>query len=98
MTPHDIRYAYQTGGSNRHFFDRSAMKFFGDTMRSYGVRTVDGVVYMYRKPSARVNVFGKWKTAGREFFGLWCFDPETGDLHGIYDEAKKSELFAMVVR
>ncbi len=65
-------------------------------MRSYGVRVVDGVTYMYRKPTASVNVFGHWKTAGREFFGLWRFDPQTGDLQGIYDETQKSEFFARV--
>jgi hypothetical protein len=67
MTPTEIR----ARCDSEHFFSRATMRFFGDTMRSYGTRTVDGQLYMYRKPSARVNVFGRSTMAGREFFGAW---------------------------
>lgn len=98
MTPSEIRYAYEHGGSNRHFFDRKTMRFFGDTMRSYGVRQIDGVVYLYRKPNVYVNVFGKWQVAGRAFFGAWRFDSVDGDLHGVYDENAKQALYDVVAR
>lgn len=65
----------------RYFFERKTMKFFGDTMSSFGARTIDGTVYLYRKPSAVVNVFGRRTIAGREFFNAWRFDPQTFDLH-----------------
>lgn len=104
MTPSDIRYAYERGGergdhpASRHFFKRDTMKFFGDTMRSFGVKTIGGQVILYRKPTAKVNVFGTWKEAGREFFGAWRFDPNDGDLHGIYDKTAKSAIYARVAR
>lgn len=67
MRPSDIK----ARCDNEHFFSRGTMRFFGDRMSSYGVRTVDGQRYMYRKPSAMVNVFGKWKRVGRDFFNAW---------------------------
>lgn len=99
MTPAAIRAAYEAGDrGNRHFFERGTMKFFGDTMRSFGAVTIDGTTYLYRKPSAMVNVFGNWKRAGREFFGAWRFDPVDGDLHGVYDDTTKSAVYARVAR
>lgn len=42
MTTSELKYNVEQTGS--HFFERSSMRFFGDTMRNYGVRgpvTVD---------------------------------------------------------
>ena len=40
MTPSELKYNVEETGS--HYFERSSMKFFGDTMRNYGVcETVD---------------------------------------------------------
>lgn len=36
MTPSDLKWHVEQTDSN--FFDRSSMKFFGDTMKNYGVR------------------------------------------------------------
>jgi len=36
MTPSELKYQAEQTGS--YFFTRSTMKFFGDTMRNYGVR------------------------------------------------------------
>ena len=63
----DVKYALK----DSHFFDRKTMKFFGDKMTSFGIKTINGGRYMYRKPSAKVNVFGTWKTAGFDFFNVW---------------------------
>ena len=60
-----------------HFFSRATMKFFGDKMASFGVRTFEGNRVLYRKPSALVNVFGKTKRAGRDYFGCWIIKPLT---------------------
>lgn len=38
MTPSELKFFTQE--TNPHFFSRSTMKFFGDTMRNYGVRGV----------------------------------------------------------
>lgn len=37
MTPADLKYHVEQTGS--HFFERSSMRFFGDTMANYGVRS-----------------------------------------------------------
>lgn len=39
MTPSELKYQVEQAGHDSHFFDRKAMKFFGDTMRNYGVTT-----------------------------------------------------------
>ena len=43
MTLSDLK--YHTKDTDPYFFTRSTMKFFGDTMRNYGVRgnTIDGI-------------------------------------------------------
>lgn len=37
MTPSELKYHVEQG-SDRHFFERETMKFFGDTMKNYGCR------------------------------------------------------------
>lgn len=37
MTPSELKYKVQDTES--HFFDRKTMRFFGDSMRNYGVRS-----------------------------------------------------------
>lgn len=38
MSPSELKYQVEQAGHEPHFFARSTMKFFGDTMRNYGVR------------------------------------------------------------
>lgn len=38
MTPSELKYHVEKAGHEPHFFTRRTMKFFGDTMRNYGVR------------------------------------------------------------
>ena len=68
----DVKYALN---SDSHFFDRNTMRFFGDKMTSFGIRTIDGMRVMYRKPSAMVNVFGTWKRTGKDYFSAWQLVP-----------------------
>lgn len=47
MTPSELKYHVEQKGSN--FFSRDSMRFFGDTMKNYGVcsasvETYDGIV------------------------------------------------------
>ena len=37
MTPSELKYAVEQAGNEPHFFTRSTMKFFGDSMSNYGV-------------------------------------------------------------
>lgn len=39
-TAYDLKYATINAGTAGYFWDRSTMRFFGDTMRNYGVRRV----------------------------------------------------------
>lgn len=93
-TASDVKYALN---EDSHFFDRKTMKFFGDSMTSFGVRTVNGKRYIYRKPTARVNVFGTWKMAGREFFNVWEITPHTDHvkLQHVSDEVK-NQIYAVI--
>ena len=48
MNASELKYQVERAGTCKHFFTRTTMKFFGDTMRNYGVRrttvkTYDGV-------------------------------------------------------
>jgi hypothetical protein len=38
VTPSELKYAVEQAGHDSHFFDRDTLKFFGDTMKNYGVR------------------------------------------------------------
>ena len=37
MTPSQLKYQYQRHNHDGHYFDRSTMRFFGDTMANYKV-------------------------------------------------------------
>lgn len=37
-TASDLKFHVEQAGESPHFFSRDSMKFFGDTMRNYGVR------------------------------------------------------------
>ena len=39
MTPSQLKNEVEVAGHERHFFDRTSMKVFGDTMSNYGVRS-----------------------------------------------------------
>jgi len=43
MTPSELKYQVENTKGESYFFTRQTMKFFGDTMKNYGVRsaTVD---------------------------------------------------------
>lgn len=38
MTANELKYRIEQAGHDSHFFTRDTMKFFGDTMRNFGVR------------------------------------------------------------
>ena len=58
--------------SKGYFFSRDTMKFFGDKMSSFGVRTYNGRRILYRKPTAYVKTpFSGIQKAGKTFFSCW---------------------------
>jgi len=38
MNASELKYQVESRGTESHYFTRSTMRFFGDTMRNYGVR------------------------------------------------------------
>lgn len=40
-TASDLKYYVEQAGHDSHFFTRKTMKFFGDTMKNYGVRKIE---------------------------------------------------------
>jgi len=69
----DIKCIHEQNGG--YFFSRDTMRFFGDTMKSFGVRNRDDGIYLYRKHSRHG--------------GVWVFNPETGDLRPRSDLSPK---------
>lgn len=51
MPPSQLKYKVQETGS--YFFDRSSMKFFGDRMSNYGVRSAGENWELYRKRAVK---------------------------------------------
>ena len=49
MNASQLKYEVESRGTEQHFFDRSTMKFFGDTMRNYGVRKATVIAYRDRE-------------------------------------------------
>ena len=47
MTPAELKYL--TEDTEPHFFTHKTMRFFGDTMRNYGVRSAGDYWELYRK-------------------------------------------------
>jgi hypothetical protein len=46
MNASELKYQVEAHGNEPYFFSRKTMKFFGDTMRNYGVRD-GGVITTY---------------------------------------------------
>jgi hypothetical protein len=61
MNAQELKYQYEQANPGGHYFDRSTMKGFGDTMRNYGVitATVNGkdVWELYRKRPVKHGLF-----------------------------------------
>ena len=62
MKPSDLKYHASNNG-NPHFFTRSTMAFFGDTMANYGVRsaTVTTSEWVNDEPTERVVTVECWE-------------------------------------
>jgi hypothetical protein len=51
MSPSALKYHVSETGS--HHFDRKTMKFFGDSMKNYGVRDAGDAWELYRKHAVK---------------------------------------------
>jgi len=53
MTPSNLKYHVEQSGNEPYFFTRSTMKFFGDSMRNYGVCSAGATWELYRKRAVK---------------------------------------------
>jgi hypothetical protein len=71
MTPSELKRLYKTHNPNGHFFNTDTMKFFGDSMKNFGVITKGDLIVLYRKKNTR-----KGFPAGSK----WYFNKTNGAL------------------
>lgn len=58
MTPSKLKYEVEKAGYDKYFFARSTMRFFGDTMRNYGVRDAGDCWELWRKRPVKHGLNG----------------------------------------
>lgn len=49
MTPSQLKQNHEFFNSDSFYFERKTMRFFGDTMKNYGVRAFPDFYELYRK-------------------------------------------------
>lgn len=82
MTPSELRYQILNHHPDSHFFDRSSMRFFGDTMKNYGVcRTTIKTLWenelevweLFRRRPVKFNNFSSAYFRTDNFKRVWKF-------------------------
>ena len=58
MTPQQLKRLYLEHNPEGFFFSRKTMRFFGDTMRNFTVRDMEGYWVLYRKNVPVINHAG----------------------------------------
>jgi hypothetical protein len=56
MTPSDLKYHHERLNPDSHFFDRDAMRYFGDTMKNYGVIAHEDCYELRRKRAVKEGI------------------------------------------
>ena len=56
MTPSMLKYKVEKAGNEPYFFTRKTMKFFGDTMRNYGVCDAGDCWELFRRRPVKYGV------------------------------------------
>lgn len=76
-TPSDLKYLYEENNPNGHYFTRSSMRCFGDTMKNYKVLTLihDNKKY-YRLIRRNPVKHGMQNNAYFDEYGLQVLDSE----------------------
>ena len=58
MTPSELKHQYEQANPSGHFFERGSMRFFGDTMRNYGVCDAGKHWQLFRKRPVKHGLHG----------------------------------------
>jgi hypothetical protein len=85
MTASELKTIYERNNPGGHFFDRDTMRFFGDTMRNFGVR--DG---------GKVRTLTENGVEEAAVWDLYRKRPVLGGLHGhcrYFSKDTGSEIF-----
>jgi hypothetical protein len=85
MTASDLKNLYERNNPEGHFFDRDTMRFFGDTMRNFGVR--DG---------GKIKTLTENGVAEVEVWALYRKRPVKNGLHGhcrYFNKKEGQEVF-----
>lgn len=53
MNASQLKYNHEIFNSDSYYFTRNTMKFFGDTMRNYGVKDKGSYYELYRKQAVK---------------------------------------------
>jgi hypothetical protein len=61
MTASALKYLYERNNPDGHFFDRDTMRFFGDTMRNFGVADGGKVKTITENGIEEVAVWGLYR-------------------------------------
>lgn len=81
MNAYELRREYLKANPTGHFFDRDTMRFFGDTMRNFGVRTLRGLDawVLYRKSPAvgHLDPSGNMSSTHVTLFDMRTLEPQT---------------------
>lgn len=64
MTPSELKYQIESRNPNSHFFSRANMRFAGDRMSNYGVRTATIQCHDYDEA-------GNWKSGATVTVEAW---------------------------
>ena len=56
MSPSKLKYLHKIHVPNSFFFSKDTMKFFGDTMSNYGVKSIGDYYELYRKNPVNGNL------------------------------------------
>lgn len=91
VTIYDLKRWHQQANPDSHFFERSTMRFFGQTLKSFSVRRVPG--YDTETGKAYLGTAGMYDRGGR-FMGITAFILVT-DNPGELIRPSKEELEAI---
>lgn len=80
-TPADLKAAVENAGHDQYYFTRDSMKFFGDTMRNYGIINHPDYIELYRKRPVKHGLFSSAYFCNKTFKRLFNIKETTECQH-----------------
>jgi len=57
MNSSELKYLHELNNPESHFFSPATMRFFGDTMKNYGVKTTGHFIELHRKSPVKNGLY-----------------------------------------